>query len=463
MTVTSGTDRGYWRLLLAVLTAFALIAAACGDDDDDAATSSNEPAPTEAPADDPEPADPEPEATEPDDPEPEPEPATPGAPDEVASMGPPTGEPIVIGHVNTEGPAGLNFPEIEEATRASIDYLNEHGGFGNRPVQLEVCIADGGPESSQACAQELAGKGAEMVLLGLDLFPDYATYDASGIPVAGILPLFPADFASSAIYLSGGNAALGAGNAYAVVEFFGASKVAIISADNAGANSSEAAVIAALEKAGIEYRSIKGAESETDAGAQGLVREALSDDPDVLISLYGDAGCIGMIRGRAALGSDVPVLAASTCTNAEVLDAVGDDALGWYFVPGGAAPDTPRTLALKAALAPMVGVDDPADVVVGDLGLGGLAPTVVFTVAVGANSLAASGGEVTGASIAEHMKANPTGDVALFPDGLPLECASNPAYPSVCDFSSFLGQYVGDGKIELVEGFERYSISAYFA
>jgi branched-chain amino acid transport system substrate-binding protein len=463
-----------WRLLAAMLAVFALIAAACGDDDaadtptdteesssDDAATTDEE-TPAEEPAAE------EPEADDGGEPATDEEPAEEEPPAEgdatvrdIGALGPPTGEPIVIGFVNTEGPAGLNFPELEDAAVASVDYLNEHGGMGNRPIQLEVCIAEGSPESSQACAQELAGKDVEMVLIGLDLFPDYATYDAAGIPVAGIIPLFPADYASDAIYFGGGNATLAAANAYVAKEFFGATKVAIISADNAGANSSEASVIAALEKAGIEYRSIKGAESETDAGAQGLVREALSDDPDLLISLYGDAGCIGMIRGRAALGSDVPVLAANTCTNGEVLEAVGDDAFGWIFLPGGEPEGTAEALALKTAIAPVAGVENPEDVVPSDLGLGSLSPIVVFTVAAAANDLAATGGEVTGAAVAEHIKTNPDGRLSIFPDGATLTCGQAEAYPSVCDLSLFAGEYVGDGRIELVEGLESFDVTEY--
>lgn len=480
------TDRGVLRLMFLVLAVFALVAAACGGDDDDAASDdgTEEPAAAtdddggeepaddgaEEPADDgaEEPADDGAEepaddgAEEPADDGAEEPPAAGGDAYDFASLAAPSGDPITIGFVNTEGPAGLNFPELEDAAQASVDYLNEHGGMGDRPIDFQVCIADGSPESSQACAQELAGKGAEMVWIGLDLFPDYATYDAAGITVVGIIPLFPADYASSAIYLGGGNVTLAAGNVYVAVEVFGAEKVAIISADNAGANSSEAAVIAALEQAGVEYRSIKGAESETDAGAQGLVREALSDDPDVLISLYGDAGCIGMIRGRAALGSDVPVLAANTCANGAVLEAVGDDAEGWYFVPGGEGPDTPQTQVQREALAPMLGVS-PDEVVVSDLGLGSLTPVVVFTVAAAANDLANDGGEVTGASVADHMRTNPDGDLTLFPDGGPLSCGGSELYPNVCIRTLFLGEYSGDGSVTIVPGLEEFDITDYLA
>ena len=446
-----------WKLLVSLLAVFAMFAAACGSgdaaDEPETDTTTEEPA-DEEPAE--EPADEEP-AEEPADEE---SAADAGGLFDFSALAPPTGDPIIVGYVNTEGPAGLNFPELEEATIASVDYLNEHGGLGNRPIELETCVTDGSPESSQGCAQELAGKNVEMVWLGLDLFPDYATYEAAGIPLVGVLPLFPADYGSNAIYLNGGNVALAGGQVAAVVEFFGGDKVSIISADNAGANSSEAAVIAALEVAGVEYRSIKGAESETDAGAQGLVAEALSDEPDVLISLYGDAGCIGMIRGRAALGSDIPVIASNTCGNGEVLDAVGDDAEGWYFVPGGDRPASVENAAVREAVSGMAGVGAD-DVILSDLGLGRLAPFPPFTAALAANLVLEGGSDVTGVSISEEMKLNPSGGVRVVPDGGVLDCGAAAAYPSVCDLTSFLGEYVGNGEIGIVAGQESVDVTPY--
>ncbi len=90
--------------------------------------------------------------------------------------GPPTGPEMLVGMVNTEGnPNGLDFPDIRRFAEAAFEYMNAHGGFGGRPVKLETCVAGGTPETSQACAQELVGKGVELILLGLDLFPDFAT------------------------------------------------------------------------------------------------------------------------------------------------------------------------------------------------------------------------------------------------------------------------------------------------
>ncbi len=359
---------------------------------------------------------------------------------DFSALPPATGEPIVVGMINTEGPAGLDFPEIRTLGEATVGYLNDHGGFGGRVIELETCVVDGSPEGSQRCAQELAGKGVESVFLGLDLFPDYATYEAEGIGVYGVIPLFPADYASSALYLSGGNSLLNAGIVGTAIEEFGASSVAIVSGDNAGQNSSEASLIAVLEANGVEYVSIKGGNDETDAGYQALVSQALNAEPDVLVSLYGDAGCIGMMRGRAALSTDIPVLAANTCIAADVLDAAGDTADGWYFVGGADEEVTVERAAQQAAAAIELG-GSPDDVVISLLGLGNLSQIMFFTTAAAANDLAASGADVTGESIFNHIKTNPNGDLRIFPNGSIIGCGSVPAFVSVCNWEVPVGQY----------------------
>ena len=144
----------------------------------------------------------------------------------------PTGEPMVVGLVNTEGVPGLDFPDIREAMQGAVDYLGQHGGFGDRPIQLETCITKASPESSQQCAQELVGKGVELVLLGLDVFPDYATYTAAGVPVIGVLPILPGDYSADALFLTGGNATVGGAMAAVAKDHFGAKTVGIVSADN---------------------------------------------------------------------------------------------------------------------------------------------------------------------------------------------------------------------------------------
>lgn len=314
--------------LLSMFAAFAVTAAACGGTDE-AESGGSTPAPTdpvttEAPTGDPDTSDApagtastEPATTEPV-----------GADDPHVSFGslaPPTGTPMVVGVSNIEGAPGLDFPDVRDAIDGGVEYLNQHGGFGGRPIVLETCIANGSPEGSQACAQELVGKNVELVFLGVDLFADYATYGAADVPVLGVLPILPTDYAADALFLTGGNVTVMAATALAARDHFGATKVGIVHADSPGSNSSAASLAAALDALDVEHVTVKGGEVETDAGFQGLMREVTSQDPDLLVSLYADAGCIGMMRARVSLAIEMPVIATGICGSTDVIDQVGPD------------------------------------------------------------------------------------------------------------------------------------------
>lgn len=471
------------------LLALALVAAACGSDDgasDDSGAAaeteapeeteapadsepvSTEPAPTEAPVDtdaasgsaepaDTEPADTEPATTEPASTEP-------GDADDddfssaFPELAPPDGETIVVGLVNTEGTPGLDFPDIRLYVEAAVDYLNEHGGMGNRPIQLETCTANGSPETSQACAQELTGKGVELMMLGLDLFPDYATYGAAGTPVIGFLPILPGDYTADALFLTGGNATTMAAAAAVAKDHFGATKVGIVSADNPGANGTEASLTASLDLAGIEHTTVKGGDNETDAGYQGLMRQAADGDPDVLISLYSDAGCIGTMRGRASLGIEIPVITTGICSGAEVIDEVGDDAVGWTFIGVSTAEETPETAILQEVLAPAIGVE-PAEVDPTALGLGGLGMFMVMSLAEYSNRMAAEGIDVTGASLYEYT--GTTDGLTYWPGDTLIECGASAAYPSICSFTFPFAEYQEGGQVVTIPGLEAVSSLPY--
>ncbi len=88
------------------------------------------------------------------------------------------------------------------------------------------------------CAQELAGKDVELVMLGLDLFPGYDTFSASDIPVFGALPILPGDYTANALFVTGGNATTMAAMVGLAVEEYDAQSIGIISADNVGAKGS---------------------------------------------------------------------------------------------------------------------------------------------------------------------------------------------------------------------------------
>jgi ABC-type branched-subunit amino acid transport system substrate-binding protein len=274
------------------------------------------------------------------------------------------------------------------------------------------------------------------------------------VPVIGVLPILPGDYSADALFLTGGNATVMAAVALAAKDHFGATSVGIISADNPGSNSSEASLTAALDLLGVAHTTVKGGDSETDAGFQGLVREVTSDDPDVLVSLYADAGCIGMMRARVSLAIDTPVITTGICSSTEVLEQVGDDAVGWNFVGVTTRADTPASRLVQEIMAPVLGVEaDEVDQA--SLGLGALGLYMVMSLAVYANAVAESG-DVTGVAIRDHL-ATAT-DLKLWPGTSPIACGASADYPSICSFTFPFAEYVEGGEVRTIEGLEAVSV-----
>jgi branched-chain amino acid transport system substrate-binding protein len=272
--------------------------------------------------------------------------------------------------------------------------------------------------------------------------------------VFGALPVLAPDYSADALFLTGGNATTMAAIVALAVEKYEAESVGIISADSVAGNSSEAALTASLDKAGVAYNSIKGGDDETDAGFQGLLREANSESPDVLVSLYSDSGCIGAMRARVSLGVDTPMISTAICGSAEVIDVVGDDAVGWSFVGVGGPTDQPDDAVLAELIEPVYGAAESTS-----LGLGALGINQVMTLARVANNLAADGDDVSGAAIFERL-ATATDEID-FLNGNPLACGISESYPSVCSFYFPIGEYLAGGEIVTVPGFEAVSVVDY--
>jgi branched-chain amino acid transport system substrate-binding protein len=358
----------------------------------------------------------------------------------------PAGEPILVGIINSEGAPGLDFPDFTKGYEAGALYVNrELDGFGGRPVELKICTVKGTPESSQQCAQQLVEADVDMVLVGLDVFTDFATFEAAGIPVIGTIPILPGDYTQKAAFTTGGNLAIMPALVSVAKEDLGLKTVGIVSTDNAAGNIGLELLEASLDTAGITYTTVKGGDNETDAGYQGLVRQATQDNPDGLISLYSGPGCVGTMRARATLGLELPTMAITTCGTKEVLDSAGDDATGW-LIAGTGEGDAATVKKVKQYVAKVQGVP------VKKADTGGFAPIgfgAIASVAETARRVGKSG-EVSGPSIFERFTTEK--GKTLWGGVQPYECGQEAAYPAVCTFDIPFVEVKAGGKLKPYRG-----------
>ena len=170
-------------------------------------------------------------------------------------------------------------------------------------------------------------------MIGLDIFVDYGTFSAAGIPVIGAVPILPSDYTADAIYITAGNLVVQGSTANAITnpKYLGLKKVAIIANDSPATLSALATLEPALAFAGATAVVIKGGETETDAGYRLLMQQAAATNPEAIVSMYGQSGCVALMRARVELQVEVPAFTNTACLADTVINAVGDAAQGWYF------------------------------------------------------------------------------------------------------------------------------------
>jgi len=350
----------------------------------------------------------------------------------------PTGEPFVIGVVNTEGAPGLDFPEFTTAFKAAAEHINRDlGGFKGRPVRLEPCVAKGTPESSQACAQELADKKVDLVMLGIDIFVAYPTYAAARIPVIGAVPVLPTDYTADAVFITAGNLVVQGSTANAITnpKYLGLKRVAVITNDSPQLASALASLQPALEKGGATVTVVSGGQNETDAGYLALMQDAADSNPEAIVSLYGETGCVALMRARKDLGIAAPVFSNTSCLSKRVTDAAGDAAVGWYFA-GATGVERPDDAVLRKYVAQVVG-GKPEDVDVNGFASVGWGELLAIW-----DTADALSGDVTGPAVIDAFRA---GHGTQLGNGQPAPCGQIAAYQSVCTFSIPFAQFTATG------------------
>ncbi len=311
------------RLLVALLTALALIAAACGDDDDaadtdapaatDGATSSDEPEPsddgTEGSGDD---------GT-----------AATSTGDDGCGLGNgevATGEPIKVGAVVGEtGPA--DFSSAAKASAAFFACVNANGGINGRPIEYVVEDDQWDPAVASTVARGLVEDDEVVAMVGSTSFVECAAnaayYEEQNVLViAGVGVPRECFFSRNISPTNQGPRLSGIGAAQYAVEQ-GAESLACVSnvIPNFGAWVCEG-IAAYGESVGVPVESFNGAPDLSDA--ETIVLQAMEADTDAVVVVEPGPGVVGYLNIAEAQGDETPWYGPTSAYDLSVPDALSD-------------------------------------------------------------------------------------------------------------------------------------------
>lgn len=357
-------------------------------------------------------------------------------------------DPVIIGLLNQENVPGLSFPESRESVEAIAEYINaERGGIDGHPVVIESCVA-ASPEETQSCAQELASiDGIHAISLGVSVFTSgFDMYGTFGdIPVVGGTPLFPADFeAPTARYFYGGSLSVFSAMAAFVGQNLGAETVAVLVQEGPAGQAALDPAQQVFDITGTEMEVIVLPQETGDATAQ--VTQAQGADAIMMLGSKDTCGPVIQAVDLLGIPKDT-VVHTGTCNDEEILDAVGELAVGSYFHTTGyqvRATDAPEEKRAETAIR-----EEAFDQYAPDIARGAFAN-------VGAQAMFNT--ELLFEEIGfENLTAETI--LATLDDGTPrsswgapdYQCPSLPEYPSVCSADNFFPQLQEDLSVTLGE------------
>jgi branched-chain amino acid transport system substrate-binding protein len=355
------------------------------------------------------------------------------------------GEPIVLGFINQEDTPAGSFPEVRLGAAAAVDYINaELGGVDGRPIELVTCKTQGTPESTQTCANRLVESDPVLVLVGEDfqMGSAYPIFEQAGLPVAGLLPVTPADFTSTiAHFFSGGSIASMLAIDKFVAEELEAERVAIIYQDDAAGTAALPLVTGPLDALGVQH-SATGEKADA-ADFTPAVVAATDGDPDALVVLLGPQGCVGVMKARQSLGLELPIVTTGACYAEDVLASVGDAAHNTYFT-GGAdldrPEDNPDVAIYREKLEQYASGTDYR----------GLATAGFSTVMTTYEVLAGLGPDAMDpASIAQALRDTQDGHLFL---GDTWTCGTMAIFPAICSTGVTIFRYDEHGRTDVAGG-----------
>lgn len=293
----------------------------------------------------------------------------PASSDPFATPNAASGSPVVFGVLNLEsGP--VTFPEVVQAEKAAVDYVNAYkGGIGGHPIKLVSCVTDGQPSTSQRCANQIADQKPVAILGGADTGAPGAipVWQRENLAYLGGVPFTPVEenYPNGVLFSS-----IGSANAAAAV--YGAktlnakSAAVIYTSDTQGTTSAENDIIATYHNAGITKITKVGI-PPTSSDVSSAVATVVGAHPDV-VYIDAPAACPAILSSLKQLGNTAKVFGIDPCTSPRAIAGANGGADGMYFAsatldPFAGTPETNLFLAVLKKYAPKdIILDSPASI-----------------------------------------------------------------------------------------------------
>ncbi len=255
------------------------------------------------------------------------------------------GEPIKVGTINQETGATGAYPELTMADRAAVRFVNEElGGVDGHPIELVSCDTEFSPAGSQSCAQMMVDEGVVAVVGGIDVFgTGIDVLEQNGIPFVGGIPISMASVQNPISFqFSGGS--WGAMLAFAdyAANDLGADRVSVLYGDFGSIADAAQYGKRALESLGVsEVKMVPMPLSGADFLP--LMTTAADIDPDAVISLTADTGCVPTFQAAHDLDLRADIFITGACAAPKIVDDAGEDLVeGTYFnTEGPVNPEPP--------------------------------------------------------------------------------------------------------------------------
>lgn len=331
-----------------------------------------------------------------------------------------TGEPIVVGLINAEqGP--LTYPDVSIGARAAVRHVNENGGIGGRPVQLEVCLTNGTAESTVACAQKMVSLRAVTVLEGYDPASEAkrATLDEAGIPTFGTNTIVRSVDIDPNVTLTSVPWSLSFPAALKELSASGAKNVVVVGADPGPQ------MLEILEKnVGAAARALGMEASLTayNAGSPNFasaVAAAKAKGADAIYLSGNEAACTNGVKTARSLGFDGPVFVVNCTDYAAELGPIANGVVSLAaLVPPSAEQTSPERIKNQIAIYRTAMSSDGADGDADSFAIYGFSSVMTVSDALRANR-----GRVSAQSMAPLIKGF-KGDVFLGQIG--VDCTKRP-------------------------------------